>query len=435
MFNITRRKIIGVFLGGAAILLTMPVIGRLLGKKKTQHILSQPREMSQQKKRSEVFWVKNGNPSQNVHKVLEMMGGIQRFIGKEDIVIIKPNAQWWNQGRTNIWAMKGFIDLVLAIPGFTGEVIIAENHHFMDTSLPKGGEDNIRGWEKLSEINGDIEGVNHSINTLVELYRSNGFRNVSRSFWRDGGPKHNVWGNGQNGGIVTSPLEGDGYVWSNIDYTFKRLLGLKKWLVKMTYPIFTSEFSGITIDLKHGAYQRDGKGGGRYLPEKPVKLINFAVLNDHGEDTGITSSIKNYMGITDLSCGYWGKKPEGYFNVHECGEKYFPHAKAGPLGHFMRTIRRADLNIVTAEWVGWGHRTDVRKASRMKSIIASTDPIALDYIGAKLLVLPLSNNKALHDPDNPRSPINKFLKLAQETAGAGNMADDAITIRKYNYKS
>ncbi|MCX8012619.1 MAG: hypothetical protein N3A64_05660, partial [Desulfobacterota bacterium] len=85
-----------------------------------------------------------------------MMGGIEKFIGKNDIVILKPNCQWWNQGRTNLAAMKGFIDLVLSIPDFKGEIIIAENHHFMDEFLPEGEKDNIRGWTHFSEINGDI---------------------------------------------------------------------------------------------------------------------------------------------------------------------------------------------------------------------------------------------------------------------------------------
>ena len=74
-----------------------------------------------------IYEAKNGTPEQNMIKVIEMMGGINQFIGIDDIVVLKPNAQWWNQGMTNTDAMKGFIDLVLGIPGFKGEIIIAEN--------------------------------------------------------------------------------------------------------------------------------------------------------------------------------------------------------------------------------------------------------------------------------------------------------------------
>jgi len=333
--------------------------------------------------KSEIFLARNGNPQQNIAKVIEMMGGIEKFIGKNDIVVLKPNAQWWNQGRTNLAAMKGFIDLVLEIPGFKGEIIIAENIHFMDDSLPEEEKDNIRGWTHFSEINGEIDGIKHNLNTLIEIYQRKGYKNVTKYHWRDGGPKLDIWGNGQNGGIVNSPDEGDGYVWTDFDYVFPGFWGLKKWKVKMSYPIFTSKYSGVTIDLKNGAFLRDRQGGGRYLTDKPVKLINFAAVNDHGKDTGITGALKNYMGIIDLSCGYWGLKPKGYANVHFCGEQYYPYAKAGAIAYFMKKIRMADLNIITAEWVGWGHRTDIKKATRLRTILASTDPIALDYYAAK----------------------------------------------------
>lgn len=382
---------------------------------------------------SHIYLVGNGTPQQNVAKAIGMMGGIQAVIGIDDIVILKPNCQWWNQGRTNLAAMKGFIDLVLNIPGFTGEIIIAENHHFMDKSLPDNAKDNIRGWTHISEINGDIDGIKHSMNTLIELYNKQGYKNVTKAHWRDGGPKHDDWGNGQNGGIVESPADGDGYIWSDIDYSFSFLLGLKKWKVKMTYPVFTSPYSGVVIDFKNGAFKRDKKGRCEYLREKPIKFINFAVLNDHGRDTGITSSIKNYMGVTDLSCGDWGLNPEGYYNVHACGGKYFRHAKAGPIAYFMKTIRKADLNIVTAEWVGWGSRTNVSKATQCKTVLMSVDPIALDYYGAKYLLYPLSRNKKHHDPDNQDSSVSKFLKLALETLGEGTLDEDRMKIHDYDF--
>jgi len=383
---------------------------------------------------SKIYVAKNGTPQQNVAKILEMMGGIEKFIGYKDIVIIKPNAQWWNQGRTNLAAIKGFIDLILDIPKFNGEIIIAENTHFMDESLPEGEKDNVRGWTRLSEINGHIDGENHNLNTLIEIYRKQGHSNVTKCHWRDGGPKRDIWGNGQNGGIIRSPEDGDGYLWSDIDYTFSGFMGLKKWKVKMTYPIFTTSNRGISIDFKNGSFKRDGRGRCKYLPDRPVKLINFAALNTHGVDTGITAAIKNYMGIMDLSCGSWGMKPEGYVNVHQCGEKYYPYTKVGPISHFIKTIRKADLNILTAHWVGWGSRTDPAKATKMRTILCSTDPMALDYYGAKYLVYPLSQNKTFHDPDNHHSPIKKFLDLALETLGQGTIDEENMKMFRHDFK-
>lgn len=404
-------------------------------RKDSSAATNQPVNRSTGQPISHIYIARNGTPQQNIAKAIELMGGIERFIGKNDIVILKPNCQWWNQGRTNLAAMKGFMDIVLNIPGFKGEVIIAENHHFMDESLPRGEEDNIRGWTHISEINGDIDGVNYNMNTLIELYNKQGHKNVTKYHWRDGGPKpKDAWGNGMKGGIVKGPEEGDGYIWTDIDYEFSPFFGLKKWKVKMTYPIFTSKYSGITVDFKNGAFKRDGKGGGSYLSDKPIKFINFAVINDHGEDTGITSAVKNYMGITDLSCGSWGLKPEGYVNVHACGGKYYEYAKAGPLGYFMKTIRKADLNIVTAEWVGWGDRTVVNKATRLRTILVSADPIALDYYGAKYLMYPLSRNAEYHDPDNPKSPVRKFLDLALETIGEGTLDESKMKVYEYKFK-
>jgi len=381
---------------------------------------------------SHIYLAKNGTPQQNISKVIELMGGIEKFIGTDDIILLKPNCQWWNQGRTNLAAMKGFIDLVLQRPGFHGEIIIAENHHFMDDTLPETEKDNIRGWNRIAEINGRIDGVQHSMNSLVQLFQEQGHKNVSKVHWRDGGPKHEDWGNGRDGGIVDSPATGDGYIWSDIDYIYSPFPWVKRWKVKMSYPVFTSPYSGLVIDFKDGIYERNGRGGGRYIKSIPLRFINFAALNDHGHDTGITGAIKNYMGITDLSCGQWGKKPRGYHNVHACGGRYFRHAKAGPLGYFMKTIRKADLNILTAEWVGWGDRTAVDKASRCHTVLASTDPVALDYYGAKHIILPLSNNRKHHDPDFLRSPIRKFLSLASKELGTGHFCEDKILVSSYD---
>ena len=384
---------------------------------------------------SELYIAKNGTPQQNITRAIEMAGGIEKLIGKNDIVVLKPNAQWWNQGRTNLAAMKGFIDLVLTIPDFNGEVIVAENNHFMDDSLPEEEKDNVRGWIHLSEINGEIDDVKHNLNTLIELFHKKGYPNVTKYHWRDGGPKGDIWGNGQNGGIVKSPAEGDGYVWTDDEYIFSGFFGLKKWKVKMTYPVFTSKYSDITIDLKNGAFKRDGNGGGHYFEDVNVKLINFSALNNHGGDTGITASIKNYMGIMDLSCGWWGLKPEGYFNVHGVGEEYYPHAMAGAIAYFIKNIRKADFNIVTAEWVGWGHRTNIDKATRTRTILASNDPIAMDYYSSKNIVLPLSKSRNLHDPDHPNSAISKFLNLAQLTLGEGVLSESMINVHTYEFDS
>ena len=41
----------------------------------------------------------------NLEKVIDLLGEMEKFIGSHDIVVTKPNVQWWNQesgGRANI---------------------------------------------------------------------------------------------------------------------------------------------------------------------------------------------------------------------------------------------------------------------------------------------------------------------------------------------
>lgn len=79
--------------------------------------------------KSHIYVSKNGTPEQNVEKVIEMIGGIQRLVGKDDTVIIKPNGQWIGE-TTSVNAVRKLIDLILANPdGFGGEVVICENTH------------------------------------------------------------------------------------------------------------------------------------------------------------------------------------------------------------------------------------------------------------------------------------------------------------------
>lgn len=373
---------------------------------------------------SHIYVSRNRTPEENMKIVLEMMGGIKSIIDKEDIVILKPNAQWWNQGMTNTDAMKAFIEEVLAMPGFKGEIIIAENHHFP--------EDNSRGWTTQYR-NGKF-----NYNELIQYFNDKGYHNVTKYHWHDGGPSRQPsWGGAENGGLVDGPDEGDGYKWC-YDLVYTAPTGRK---CLMNYPIFTSSYSKIRIDFKNGAW-KDGK----YI-DKPVKFINFSALNHHGQ-TGVTASIKNYLGIVDMTCGYRGLRPEGYHNFHSIGFsnltkisfilsrlgwKFYGPYIGGAVGMFMKTVRMADLNIITAEWVGWGSRTDLSKRAHTKTILASRDPIALDYYAAKYVLLPATPREGeshyyrFNDPDNTDSPFQKFLQSCHKQ-GIGNLDEKRFRI-------
>ncbi|MFH2138138.1 MAG: DUF362 domain-containing protein [Candidatus Omnitrophota bacterium] len=370
-----------------------------------------------------IYHAKNGSPEQNTFKAIEMIGGIEKIIGKNDIVILKPNAQWWNQGMTNTNSMKAFIELVLAIPGFTGEVIIAENHQCFG---PKNNC-NIRGWNTRMR-NGEF-----NYNELIKYFRQKGHANVTKYHWIGGGSfgkddtlkarilrpiKEAVkkLRGYRERKLVVHPRQGDGYVWTNIEYRYK---GKK---TKMSYPVFTSGFSGITIDFKNGAWKN-----GKYTSQ-PVKFINFAGLNHHSDFAGVTSSVKNYLGVIDMTCG--NVVPEGYCSFHSIGVP----GLGGAVGTFMNTIRRADLNIVTAEWVGFASRTDPKLAARTRSVIVSTDPVALDYYGAKNILYPLGGLvRELNNPDNMDGPFRKYLELCCNQ-GIGTLDENKMVIKKFDFK-
>jgi hypothetical protein len=397
---------------------------------------------------SRVFVVRNGAPAENMARILQMMGGIERFVGPTDIVVLKPNAQWWNQGTTNTDAMKGFIDAVLAVQGFAGEVIIADNH--------QSDGDNSRGW------NTDKRNGTFNLNELVEHYHSMGHANVTKYHWHVAGTTSlPLQGGAQGNSRVNGPQDGDGYVWLEDNY-YVSPAGRTCF---MTYPVFTSSYSGTTVDLKRGAWK-----DGQWLNDTRVRFINFSALNHHGSDCGVTASVKNLMGVVDMSCGWPGDKPDGTFNAHHIGvskinswkkSKLFMslaarlgfqgafdryccrhfHHTGGVLGHFMKNVRMPDLNITAAEWVGWGSRTETDKASREKTILASTDPVALDYVSARDVVLPVTppelpyyNTSAtyyeLNDPEMVGGPLYDFLN---ETArqGIGNFNSNKTRIVSY----
>lgn len=388
--------------------------------------------------KSYVYITKNGSPEKNTRKAIEMIGGIEKFIGKNDIVLLKPNAQWWNQGTTNTNIMKAFIELVLEIPGFDGEVIIAENHHFKEKES--------RGWT-TTQRNGK-----YNLNELVNFFNEKGYNNITKYHWCDAGPNPNpMQGNAGNGKIVKSPEAGDGYVWME-DAVYVSKENRK---CMMTYPVFTSLYSGRIIDLKNGIYHE-----GNYVNN--LRLINFSCLNHHGKTFGVTASTKNLMGIVDLTCGYHGTKPEGFYNAHYVGKesplhllgtrlKYYGrrlhvvkgigqtiqshgtfngHYTGGALGYWMKTVRMPDLHILAAEYIGWGSRVDTQKRSKIKTVAISNDPVALDYIGAKKILLPATPMhekyyRDLNDPEKP--PFRLFLEECHKQ-GIGTLNEENIKV-------
>jgi len=371
----------------------------------------------------DLFRAVNGSPSENMKKVIELMGGIENLFGRDDVVVIKPNVQWWNQGAPNLLALKTFVELIMNRPGgFTGEVVIAENCH----RGPKPWES--AGWVHAFERNSDLNNITNMSELGSNLKKKYGAQ-YSTCYWI------NV-SNGKK--RIYSPADGEGYVYCDgtggvplLAYS-NGVAGKENREVIMTYPIFRTDNDTI-IDLKNGIWKYSA------YTKQPLRFVNFAALNHHSTYCGATSAIKNYLGVSDLSGGpdpsKDGKLTDKYYNFHSFPyNKWEPGPEPGMLGAeigmYLRTIRKADLNITTAEWIGLADRIDP-PVVRTKAVIACTDPVALDYHTTKYLLYP--NSKiSVHDPDNKKGPLCQYLmKCGKEGGGIYN--EEKVSVKSFDF--
>ena len=374
-----------------------------------------------------VYRVVNGNPKTNLERVVDLQGGIEKIIGAYDVVVIKPNVQWWNQGAPNIQALKALVDLIMERPGgFSGEVVIAENCHRGEQPWDSMSS----GWKPIFERNADIEGINNYQNITEHLKNAYGDKYLTVH-----------WINVDSGGQrVYGPVDGSGYVFCDGTGGVPKLAfgngadGNDFREVVMTYPVFKTD-KGTVVDLKNGIWEKGSYTG------QPLRFINFAALNHHSTYCGFTSAIKNYLGVSDLSGGpdpiNGGKLTEKYYNFHS-----FPFNKWAPgptpgmigaeIGEYLTTIRRADLNIVSAEWIGLASRVD-KPVVRTRAVLASTDPVALDYHSSKYILHANSGIK-VHNPDDKRSPAHQYLKACADHGG-GVFDETKVGIKSYDFNT
>lgn len=374
-----------------------------------------------------VYRAVNGTPAENMERVLELMGGIDQFVGNNDVVMLKPNAQWWNQGAPNLAAIKALVDCIMKRSGgFQGEVVFAENCH--RGASPWTSSES--GWGKRFVRNSDLDGI-HNLNDLGRMLKQTYRERFSICHLIDvehGNPR------------VSGPEEGTGYVYCD-GTRGTPLLALDNGCegedyrsVVMSYPIFRTD-RGTIVDFCHGIWD-----AGHYT-DQPFKFINVAALNHHGSYCGATSSIKNYMGISDLSGGpdpySGGRMTETHYNFHSFPfNKWARGPAAGMLGAevglFLKAVRKADLNITTAEWVGLVSRTET-PAARTRTVLASTDPVALDMHATKNLLY--ANSKIpVHNPEDESGPLNQY--LAKCAACYGGVSDhNCIDVRSYDCRA
>ena len=155
----------------------------------------------------------------------------------------------------------------------------------------------------------------------------------------------------------------------------------------VSYPCFTTA-GGHRVELREGLWQGNGYTGN-------LKLINIPVLKHH--DVGgseITASLKHMYGILSMADGQ-----SSFRHYGGLGET---------CGRMMASVRPPVLNLTDAIWVSYGSITGypVNTTARVNQLLASQDPVALDYWAAKYIIYPINQNFN-HHPDYPG--ISKWL--------------------------
>lgn len=318
---------------------------------------------------SPLFWIKHipnnpfyggggGNYHAGVDRLLQLMGnkglkfyrsaqlttlsGPSGMIEPNDIVLIKVNAQWKYRGCTNSDLIRGLVQRILDHPdGFNGEVVIFENGQGRgsldcNTSSAYEGDNSVH-----ANANDESHSFLYLVNTLFQDPRVSAF--------------------------LLDPIRAaiieavdhstDGYrIYENV-----------------SYPCFTTA-GGHRVELREGIWN-----GHSYTQN--LKLINVPVLKYH--DTGgseITASLKHCYGIVSMSDGQ-----SGFRHYSGLGETS---------GKVMVSVRTPVLNLIDAIWVSYSSLAGYPASTtiRANQLLASQDPVALDYWAAKYIMYPISQN-------------------------------------------
>jgi len=353
----------------------------------------------------DVYVARNGSPIMNVRRVIEMAGGIQRFIDNDDVVVLKPNGQWPNQGYTHTQCIKALIDVILSRPGgFGGEIILIEHVHRDPVSAMSDNycwnmskSNRVNNWPDMNYLE------------LIGDYQNRGFLNVTADPLYDSGQP--------NWEKVTGPASvGPGKQgWVHTSYTTVangRTVGL-------SYPILRSSYSNKLIDLKNGIWQN-----GTYTGQK-VKLIFLPTLNNHGsfnyEDySGPTSALKTHVGIVDFG------NLTGY-SLHGVGydNPISPQSMGESVGYLITQLLTPAFYMTCAEFTGYRSRTDTN-AAHTKTVGLCTDPVTLDYWMCKYVMYQCATSQAFMNPDNDDNLRNALVGC--HSKGVGTILEAEINV-------
>jgi hypothetical protein len=272
------------------------------------------------------------------------------LFGANDVIVIKINNQWSSgasqrYNHTRVDLVKGLIYRLVQHPdGFTGAVVLGENTQGLRPGFDNEGDNNAQ--DPLT-----------SYQDVVDAFVGQGYP-VATSYW-------DAFGSAFVGEFSGANME-DGYV------TGAATGG--SGTHELSWPKFTLNAGGNTyrISMRYGVWNGAGYDPGR------LKLINFPVMKAHGM-AGATLALKNYIGFltisnTDPLFVDWNEMHGYFWGYSEM------HIGYGLLARQIAQVRRADLDIIDGIWVNPVSNTDDSDSCvREDLVLASTDPVALDY--------------------------------------------------------
>ena len=303
------------------------------------------------------------------HSATDDLAGPDGLIAANDVVLVKVNAQWKHRGCTNTDVLRGLIQRILDHPGgFRGEVVILEN------GQGRGSFESNQNYDGDTSVAGNAENPAHTFNYLV------------RTVFSD---------------QPVSAVLLDSVRWVQVSDNDHSTNGYRtlnphperqSWHI--SYPCFTTH-GGHRVELARGLWTGSGYA-------QNLKLLNLPVLKTHG-GCGVTGALKLFYGVLSM-----------WFS-----DSGYHYGRIGDvLGQMFAHVRAPDLNIMDAIWVSYASLRGYPPSttSRQNTLLASTDPVALDYWASKYVLYPISQNPN-HHPDMVEQYTDS--NLAQYLSAAG----------------
>ena len=303
------------------------------------------------------------------------IGGPDGWIDKDDVVLIKVNAQWKCRGCTNSDVIRGLIQRILEHPdGFDGEIVLFENGQ----NLGSMNCDVMHEGTYPAGVHANAENETHSFSHLVNT----------------------VFADERVSMYLLDPI------WETFISSDDHLTDGYRKLTNVSYPCFTTA-KGNRVELKEGIWNDTGYSDN-------LKLINVPVFKHHG-GCGITGALKHSYGVLSMSDG---KKDERHYDKlgQHCAE-------------MITLVRTPVINILDCIWV-----TQVGLAgyppentTRLNQLLASVDPLALDYWASKYLLYPIDSNLE-HHPDRFPGLRDSLIQSQEVINSSGGINGHEVTM-------